>query len=303
MSASNVVFETGHSEMIHDVQFDYYGKRVATASSDRTIKISDVSNEQCTLLAELRGHEGPVWQVAWSHPKYGSCLASCSYDGHVLIWKEVAENNWQKIFDDSSRRTSVNSVAWAPAAYGLILGAAASDGTILIFTYVEESGNWRTESFPGHTNGANSISWCPDVKSDQPADQPREPLRFVTAGCDKSVRLWSSDDAQRPNEQTWKQDFEAFSEGGHADWVRDAQWAPGVGLQTATIASCSEDQTVIIWSEQNGSRKWKAQVLHFDQKVWRVSWSVMGNILAVSQGDNQVSLWKEGLDGVWKTVQ
>jgi hypothetical protein len=27
-------------------------------------------------------------------------------------------------------------------------------------------------------------------------------------------------------------------------------------------------------------------------KVWKVSWSIMGNILAVSQGDNKVSLWK-----------
>jgi len=28
-------------------------------------------------------HEGPVWQVAWAHPKYGSILASCSYDRKV----------------------------------------------------------------------------------------------------------------------------------------------------------------------------------------------------------------------------
>ena len=33
-------------------------------------------------------HEGPVWQVAWAHPKYGSLLASCGYDRKVIIWKE-----------------------------------------------------------------------------------------------------------------------------------------------------------------------------------------------------------------------
>ena len=33
-------------------------------------------------------HEGPVWQVAWAHPKFGSILASCSYDGSVIIWQE-----------------------------------------------------------------------------------------------------------------------------------------------------------------------------------------------------------------------
>lgn len=34
-------------------------------------------------------HEGPVWQLSWSHPTFGSLLASCSYDRKVLIWKET----------------------------------------------------------------------------------------------------------------------------------------------------------------------------------------------------------------------
>lgn len=34
-------------------------------------------------------HEGPVWQVAWAHPKFGSILASCSYDGTVIVWQET----------------------------------------------------------------------------------------------------------------------------------------------------------------------------------------------------------------------
>ena len=32
--------------------------------------------------------------------------------------------------------------------------------------------------------------------------------------------------------------------------------------------------------------------------VWRVSWSLAGNVLAVS-ADNKVSLWQEALDGKW----
>ena len=89
---------------------------------------------------------------------------------------------------------------------------------------------------------------------------------------------------------------------GHQDWVTDVAWAPSLGLPSNTIASCSEDQTVILWSE-NEDGTWKVQQkLSFDCKVWRVSWSVMGNILAVSQGDNKVSLWKEGLNGVWEAL-
>jgi protein transport protein SEC13 len=67
------------------------------------------------------------------------------------------------------------------------------------------------------------------------------------------------------------------------DWVRDVAWAPAVGVPNGMIASCSEDKKVKIWTE-DAKTGWKLSYeLTFDCKVWRVSWSVMGNILAVSQ--------------------
>jgi len=33
-----------------------------------------------------------------------------------------------------------------------------------------------------------------------------------------------------------------------------------------------------------------------------VSWSLAGNLLAVSCGDGKVTLWKENLKGVWECV-
>jgi protein transport protein SEC13 len=41
----------------------------------------------------------------------------------------------------------------------------------------------------------------------------------------------------------------------------------------------------------------------FPEVVWRVSWSLSGNVLAVSTGDNRVSLWKERLIGGWEVVK
>ena len=83
--------------MIHDAQLDYYGRRLATCSSDKTVKVFDVVGDQHVHLADLRGHEGPVWQVAWAHPKFGSLLASCSFDHRVIVWKEVQDNQWQQV--------------------------------------------------------------------------------------------------------------------------------------------------------------------------------------------------------------
>jgi hypothetical protein len=45
--------------------------------------------------------------VAWAHPKFGSILASCSYDGAVIIWQESKKttnemNNYIPRTDDKS---------------------------------------------------------------------------------------------------------------------------------------------------------------------------------------------------------
>ncbi|MBE7181809.1 MAG: hypothetical protein INR71_11495, partial [Terriglobus roseus] len=44
----------------------------------------DVEADAHRLASTLTGHEGAVWCVAWAHPKYGTILASASYDGKVF---------------------------------------------------------------------------------------------------------------------------------------------------------------------------------------------------------------------------
>ena len=46
--------------MIHDAQMDFYGTRLATCSSDRSIRIFEVKGQTQTPIADLREHEGPV---------------------------------------------------------------------------------------------------------------------------------------------------------------------------------------------------------------------------------------------------
>jgi len=63
---------------------------------------------------------------------------------------------------------------------------------------------------------------------------------------------------------------------------------------------------VKIWTSTNpaDSASWTlARTLEFDAVLWRVSWSLSGNILAVSGGDNKVTLWKEDLKGNWEMVR
>lgn len=290
--------ETGHQDVVHDVAMDYYGKRLATASSDNTIKIIGVSNSGSQHLATLTGHQGPVWQVAWAHPKFGSLLASCSYDGKVVIWKEGNQNEWTQahVFDD--HKASVNSISWAPHELGLCLACGSSDGNISVFMARADGGWDKSRIDQAHPIGVTSVSWAPSTAPGALVGSGLlDPVqKLASGGCDNTVKVWKFDNG------TWRLDcFPALSM--HTDWVRDVAWAPNLGLPKSTIASASQDGKVIIWTAVKEGDQWDGKVLKdFGAPVWRVSWSLTGNILAVADGKNNVTLWKEAVDGEWQQV-
>jgi len=293
-------FDSHHTDMIHDAQLDYYGNNLATCSSDTTAAIF---NSTHTLIQRLHAHAGPVWQVAWSHPKYGNLLATCSYDTTVIVWKEMSVGKWAQIYHHKVHSASVNSIAWAPHEYGLMLACASSDGKISVLS-VKEEGIWESSIFTSHSIGANSVSWAPPpplssltTATTTSTTPPPMEKRLVTAGCDNLVKIWKFDTPSL----SWKEESVLS---GHADWVRDVAWAPSIGLSKNYIASCSQDKSVIVWTRTEGEDWVKGELKgdSFGDVVWRVSWSPSGNILAVSCGDNKVSLWKEAAEGGWMQV-
>lgn len=189
-------FDTGHEDMIHDAELDYYGLRLATCSSDHSVKIYDVKNGAQTLLADLKGHYGPVWQISWAHPKFGNLLASCSYDRKVIIWKDMGE--WKKLYEYPGHDSSVNSVQWAPYEFGLILACGSSDGSISILTGSGDGSTWDAKKITNaHTIGCNAVSWCPATVVNPVFDvnaRAGPPVkRLVSGGCDNAVKIWKED--------------------------------------------------------------------------------------------------------------
>jgi len=240
-----VINNSGHDDMIHDAVLDYYGRRLATCSSDRTIKIFEVEGESHRLTETLRGHDGAVWSVSWAHPKYGNILASAGYDGKVLIWRESsapttsAPSTWTRVFEFALHTASVNVLSWSPHESGCLLACASSDGNVSVLEFKDNSMDHKI--FQAHGIGVNSVSWAPSTApgslvSSNPAQQGGV-RRFVTGGSDNLVKIWAYDAAS----QTYKQEREPLT--GHTDWVRDVAWSPTV-LQKSYIASASQDKTV-----------------------------------------------------------
>mmetsp|Transcript_39437 Transcript_39437/g.85418 ORF Transcript_39437/g.85418 Transcript_39437/m.85418 type:complete len:334 (-) Transcript_39437:40-1041(-) len=306
-AAGSSFVDTGHTEMIHEAVFDYYGKRLATCSSDRVVKIFDIApNGQQTLSAELRGHEGAVWQVCWAHPKFGTILASAGYDKRVNVWKETGPGAWTMVYQYNGHEASVNSIAFCPHELGLSLACASADGSLSVLTWKGTKENDWHENRMGallraHQIGCNAVDWAPataDPRVTAAGGQPSLQRRFVSGGCDNAVRIWSMSEQGHWDCQTL-----STPEGvSHVDWVRDVAWAPNiVGLPMNIIASCAADKRVIIWTV-DGSNVQATQLPPFDQTVWRVSWSATGSVLAVVVGDSRVLLFKN-VNGEWRCVQ
>lgn len=270
-----------------------------------------------------------MWQVAWAHPRFGSILASASFDGRVLVWKEdrAARSKWTRVHEHAVHEASgtyrsffisnissahpVNAIAWAPHEAGLVLACASSDGKVSLVEADVQTGQWHTRAcFAAHQMGVMAVSFVADAGKDGTAS-----LRFATGGCDNLVKLWTlpprnPDDAAPVTKVEPEQVLT-----GHQDWVRDVAWAPHDPL---LLASASADRTVLLWrprsppspssrspstpatsATRNGSCEWSSSPLSpspFPDTVWRISWSDSGHLLAASCGDNQVTLWSSPSD-------
>jgi len=297
-----VTFDTGNTAF-HDAQLDYYGKRAAAAcgtpqvpaedaqgktETNSVVSIWDITDNQQRLIAQLQGHEGPVWKVAWAHPKFGSLLATCSYDMKVIIWKEI-NGQWQKAYVDSSHTASVNDIAFCPWEHGLRLACASSDGTVSVLTYSPTEAQWRRSDFKAHACGVNSVSWSPAVQREGGLS-----MRLASGGCDNNVCIWKCEN------DMWSQEMPQLMP-SHTNWVRQVAWRPDTS--SSVVASGSWDKTVTIWKQEIEGQPWRQVTsIPVEAKVESVAWSVTGSLLAIASDDGEASIYKEGYDGRYEKV-
>merc|ERR1719295_1274073 len=95
--------QTTHDDLIHDIAYDYYGKMLATCSSDQSIKIFQRDHrKQWTEIQQIRRgqssnptnhtHTSAIRSISWAHPLFGAILATVAMDCSINIFELTSSN-------------------------------------------------------------------------------------------------------------------------------------------------------------------------------------------------------------------
>jgi WD40 repeat protein/serine/threonine protein kinase len=189
------------------------GKRLATASWDRTAKVWEAASGQ--ELLTLSGHSNAVHSVSWS--PNGKRLATASFDGTARVW-DAADG--RQLLTLEGHTGGVYSVSWSPDSERLATGG--KDGIPKVW---DAADGRQLLTLKGHTGPVESVCWSPDGK------------QLVTGSADKTAKVWDAADGR-----------ELLTFKGHTAWVESVSWSPN-GKQLATGAS---DGTLKVWEASGG---------------------------------------------------
>jgi WD40 repeat protein len=162
----DVLTLAGHTGNVYCVQYTRDGKRLATASQDRTARIWDAETGKCLL--ELTGHAADVNSVAFS-PK-GKVVATACDDGKVRVWWS---HNGELFWTFDAHPGGAFGVAVSNTHLVVTSGA---DGTAKVWNFKTKE---LVTSLEGHadTVGAVALSWDSNT--------------LATASDDGTVCIWN----------------------------------------------------------------------------------------------------------------
>ena len=172
----------GHTATVFSVTFSPDGKKVVTASFDRTARIWDTESGE--VLRTLDGHTGVLRAAVFSPD--GKRIVTASDDRTARIWDaESGSVNFGKELQKLEGHTdSIWSVAFSPD--GTRIATASYDRTARIWDAESGSVNFGKElqKLEGHTYPVVSVAFSPDGK------------RIATASNNWTARIWDAESLQ-----------------------------------------------------------------------------------------------------------
>ncbi len=307
------VMNSYHTDFIFATALDVYGRRMATVSGDRMVRIWDLLPDgSWQPTHQWPAHKSAVTCVSWAHAEFGILVATGGTDQQIHVWEEISSSSggggntnagtgshtaaaatttrvkWNLKASLTDARRGVTCTEFAPRQWGLKLATGSLDGCVRIYEAVDIMNleQWpisaTLQAFTSDA-GCSSISWCTGRF---------DPPTLVAGGS--HVIIYRYSDLAR----AWQSILQlpAISTD-----VLDVAWAPNVGRRYHSIAVANEDTLRIF----KLSRETPITVLaqkDIPVSAWRCQWNVTGTVLASSGDSGTVQLYKSNSNGVYEVV-
>lgn len=117
--------QEGHTAWTRTISFSPDGRKLASGSHDKTVRIWDVSSGQC--LHKLVGHSNNVWSVAFSPTQ--PILASAGDDGTIRLWQSTTGEHIKMLGEERlcEHMNITDALGLSPAQKQTLLSLGAID--------------------------------------------------------------------------------------------------------------------------------------------------------------------------------
>lgn len=244
----------GHAGDIHRMALSPDGRKLASPSWDRTVRLWEVASGRCL---QTLTHEATVISVAWSPDGATLAVGNGAGDTKVHLWDATTGKPIRPLAGHGGR---VQGVAWSPD--GKTLASGSDDQTVRLWDAA--SGRLLRE-LKGHSHWTYDLVWSPDGR------------RLCSGSWDRTVRLWDAKTGEAV--RTLK---------GHRGSVRSVAWSPN----GRHIASGSSDQTVRIRDADTGQAEYVLE--GHTAEVVSVSFLDGDRLLASLGYDGALIFWRTG---------